>query len=134
MPLWTAVNLAHYVVVPVEGDPVIFEYGGANFGRGNSGRTCGRRMFWQARLADADSPGKAAAWARQIKDVLHERGLADARIGIDVLDFNGFTALQALGIKLTDADRTMSAARIIKTAAEIELMRAIGGDGGSRIA
>ena len=66
--------------------------------------------------------GKAAAWARQIKDVLHERGLADGRVAIDVLDYNGFTALQP-GIKLTDADRTMSAARIIKMPAEIELMR-----------
>ena len=31
MPLWTAVNIAHYVVVPVTGNPVIFEYGGAEF-------------------------------------------------------------------------------------------------------
>ena len=31
MPLWTAVNIAHYIVVPVTGDPVIFEYGGAEF-------------------------------------------------------------------------------------------------------
>jgi hypothetical protein len=57
-------------------------------------------MFWQARVTDADSPGKAAAWARQIQGVLEERGLADARVGIDVLDYNGFTALQAAGIKL----------------------------------
>ena len=123
MPLWTAVNMAHYVVVPVEGDPVIFEYGGAEFRAREFWTDVRPSMFWQARVTDADSPGKAAAWARQIKDVLHERGLADARIAIDVLDFNGFTALQALGITLTDADRTMSAARIIKLPAEIELMR-----------
>ena len=123
MPLWTAVNMAHYVVVPVEGDPVIFEYGGAEFRAREFWPDARPSMFWQARVTDADSPGKAAAWARQIKDVLEERGLADARVGIDVLDFNGFTALQAAGIKLMDADRTMSAARIIKLPAEIELMR-----------
>ena len=123
MPLWTAVNMAHYVVVPVEGDPVIFEYGGAEFRALEFWPDARPSMFWQARVTDADSPGKAAAWARQIKGVLEERGLADARVGIDVLDYNGFTALQAAGIKLMDADRTMSAARIIKLPAEIELMR-----------
>jgi Xaa-Pro aminopeptidase len=80
-------------------------------------------MFWQARVTDSDSPGKAALWARQIKGVLEERGLADERIGIDALDYNGFSALQAVGLKLTDADRAISAARIIKLPDEIELMR-----------
>ena len=92
MPLWTAVNIAHYVVVPVEGDPVIFEYGGAEFRQRAFWPDVRPSMFWQARVTDADSPGKAAAWARQIKGVLEERGLADARIGIDVLDYNGFAA------------------------------------------
>jgi Xaa-Pro aminopeptidase len=123
MPLWMAVNLAHYVVVPVEGDPVIFEYGGAEFRQRAFWRDVRPSMFWQARVTDADSAGKAAGWARQIKDVLDERGLAEARIGIDVLDYNGFTALQAIGLQLADADRTMSAARIIKLPDEIELMR-----------
>jgi Xaa-Pro aminopeptidase len=81
-------------------------------------------MFWQARVTDSDSPGKAAAWASQIHAVLTERGLAGERIGIDTLDFNGYAALQARGLRLTDADRAMSAARIIKLPAEVELMRA----------
>jgi Xaa-Pro aminopeptidase len=123
MPLWTAINLAHYVVLPVEGDPVIFEYGGAEFRQRAFWPDVRPSMFWQARVTDADSPGKAAAWARQIKDVLEERGLADERVGIDVLDYNGFTALQALSLKLADSDRAMSAARIIKLPDEIELMR-----------
>ncbi len=123
MPLWTAVNIAHYVVVPAEGDPVIFEYGGAEFRHRGFWPDVRPSMFWQARVTDADSPGKAAAWAREIKDVLDERGLADARIGIDVLDYNGFAALQSLGLNLSDADRAMSAARIIKLPDEIELMR-----------
>jgi Xaa-Pro aminopeptidase len=123
MPLWTAVNIGRYVVVPVSGDPVIFEYGGAEFRARAFWSDVRPSMFWQARVTDADSPGKAATWARQIKGVLGERGLADARIGIDVLDYNGFAALQAEGIRLTDADRTMSAARMIKLPAEIELMR-----------
>src|SRR5262245_4884848 len=123
MPLWTAVNIAHYVVVPVTGDPVIFEYGGAEFRQRAFWPDVRPSMFWQARVTDSDSPGKAAIWAQQIRDVLTERGLAGVRIGVDVLDFNGYAALQALGLQLTDADRTMSAARTIKLPGEIELMK-----------
>ena len=123
MPLWTAVNIAHYVVVPVTGDPVIFEYGGAEFRQRAFWPDVRPSMFWQARVTDADSPGKAAAWARQIRGVLEEKGLAGERIGIDTLDYNGFAALQALGLQLADADRAMSAARIIKLPDEVELMR-----------
>lgn len=123
MPLWTAVNLAHYVVVPVTGDPVIFEYGGAEFRQRAWWPDVRPSMFWQARVTDADSPGKAAAWARQIHDVLREKGLAGERIGIDLLDYNGYAALQASGLKLMDADRAMSAARIIKLPDEVELIR-----------
>ena len=123
MPLWTAVNIAHYVVVPAEGDPVIFEYGGAEFRQRAFWPDVRPSMFWQARVTDSDSPGKAAAWATQIHGVLKELGQADARIGIDTLDYNGFAALQSLGLQLTDADRAMSAARIIKLPDEVELMR-----------
>ena len=66
MPLWTAVNIAHYVVIPATGNPVIFEYGGAEFRQRAYWPDVRPSMFWQARVTDADSPGKAAAWARQI--------------------------------------------------------------------
>lgn len=123
MPLWTAVNMAHYVVVPVEGDPVIFEYAGAEFRAAAFWPDVRPSIFWQSRLIDADSPARAADWAVQIKDLLAERGLCDATIGIDVLDYYGFTALQNQGLRLADSDRTLSAVRIIKTLDEIDLMR-----------
>src|SRR5262249_36599223 len=44
------------------------------------------------------------------------------RVGIDSLDFHGFTALQQ-GLALADADEPLQAARIIKTADEIELLK-----------
>jgi len=123
MPLWTAVNIAHYVVVPATGNPVIFEYGGAEFRQRPHWPDVRPSMFWQARVTDSDSPGKAAAWARQVRGVLTDRGLGDARVGIDTLDYNGFAALQAAGLTLADADRAMSAARIVKLPDEIELMK-----------
>lgn len=123
MPLWTAVNLAHYVVVPVEGDPVIFEYGGAEFRATPFWSDVRPSIFWQARFTDGDSARKSKDWAVQIKDVLTRHGLADAKVGVDVLDFYGFTALQQQGLNLTDADDAIEAARMIKTSDEIDLMR-----------
>ena len=49
--------------------------------------------------------------------------MGDAGLGVDGLDYHGFSALQELGIRLTDADDPVEAARIIKTADEIELLK-----------
>ena len=62
-------------------------------------------------------------WAAEIKDTLQGLGLAGARIGIDCLDYYGFSALQKQGLTLADADDAIEGARIIKTSDEIELMR-----------
>lgn len=123
MPLWTAVNLAHYVLVPVEGDPVIFEYSLAQFRVDPVWPGSRPAHFWQARFADQMAAERSREWAAEIKDVLQSWGVAGAKLGIDCLDYHGFTALQQQGLRLTDADEPMEAARIIKTMDEIELMR-----------
>ena len=123
MPLWTATNLAHYTLVPVTGDPVIFEYTLARFRVEPFWPGSRPARVWQARFADQFAGQRSNEWAAEIKDVLQGWGLADARIGVDSLDYYGFTALQALGLHLTDADDAIEGARIIKTADEIELMR-----------
>jgi Xaa-Pro aminopeptidase len=123
MPLWTAVNLAHYVLVPVEGSPVIFEYGQAQFRVKQYWSEVRPAHYWQSRFADQFADQLSDTWAAEIKDVLQEWGVADAKLGIETLDYNGFSALLQHGIQLTDADETMEAARIIKTMDEIELLR-----------
>lgn len=123
MPLWTATNLAHYTLVPVEGDPAIFEYGLAQFRVEPFWPGVRPARFWQHRFADALAPEKSDEWAAEIKDVLHGWGVAGSKIAIDCLDFYGFNALQRQKLHLTDADEPIEAARIIKTADEIELMR-----------
>jgi len=123
MPLWTATNLAHYTLVPAQGDPVIFEYTLSKFvvdairPGARPARVC------QARFADQMSDQLSDAWAAEIKDVLQGLGLARERVGVDCLDYYGFTALQKQGLTLTDADETLQAARLIKTPDEIELLR-----------
>ncbi len=123
MPLWTAVNLAHYVLVPVEGSPMIFEYSRAQFRAEQYWSEVRPAHYWQARFADQFAAEQSDLWAAEIKDVLQSWGVADAKVGIDYLDYYGFTALQRQGLQLTDADDAVEAARIIKTPDEIELLR-----------
>lgn len=123
MPLWMATNLAHYVLVPAQGDPVIFEYGNAAFRVEPFWPGVRPARYWQSRFADAAAPQESERWAVEIKATLKELGLTGGKLGVDPLDFYGFAALHQQGLHLTDADESMQAARIIKTADEVELMR-----------
>jgi Xaa-Pro aminopeptidase len=123
MPLWTAVNLAHYALIPVEGSPVIFEYALAQFRVDPIWPGSRPAYFWQARFADQLAAERSDEWAAEIADVLKSWGLARERLGIDILDYNGFSALEKQALTLTDADEPLQAARIIKTSDEIELLK-----------
>ncbi|MGH2524707.1 MAG: M24 family metallopeptidase, partial [Anaerolineales bacterium] len=123
MPLWTQANLAHYVMVPVEGSPTIFEYPNSQFVAEQFWTQVRPAYYWQARFTDQFAAESSDQWAAEIKGVLKEWGVADAKVGIDRLDYHGFNALQQLDVKLTDGDDPLQAARIIKTPEEIELLR-----------
>jgi len=123
MPLWNAVNLAHYVLVPAHGEPIIFEYPQAAHAVKPFWKDVRPAIYWQARFADELAPVKSEEWAAEIKDVLKSWGVADSAVGVDVLDFYGFTALQKQNLRLMDADLCIEAARIIKTPDEIDLLR-----------
>jgi len=123
MPIWTSTNLAHYVLVPVEGEPIIFEYTQSRFRAEEFFEDVRRAYYWQSRFAEHMAPEMSMEWAAEIKDVLQQRRVADAKVGVDKLDFYGFTALQKHGLTLIDADEPLERARQIKTVDEIELMR-----------
>ena len=123
MPIWTASNLAHYVLVPADGGPVIFEMARAKFRAEEFFSDVRNAYHWQARFAEQMAPERSADWAAEVRDVLEEWGIAGERLGVDCLDYHGFTALQKQSLNLADADEPMEAARIVKTADEIELLR-----------
>lgn len=123
MPIWTATNLAHYVLVPAEGSPVVFEMARAKFRAEEFFPDVRNAYHWQARFAEQMAPERSAEWAKEIKSVLEDWGVAGAWLGVDCLDYHGFTALQGQELRLADADEPMEAARVIKTLDEIELMR-----------
>jgi Xaa-Pro aminopeptidase len=123
MPLWTAVNYARYVLIPVEGMPVIFEYPEAMFRASQFWDKVHPTYYWQARFVEQSGEERSNEWAAQLVDYLTQWGVKDSKIAIDTLDYHGFSALNRANLTLTDADDPLEAARVIKTQDEIELLR-----------
>ena len=122
MPIWTAYNLAHYVLVPVEGDPALFEFIRSKFRAEPFFDDVRAPHIWQARFAAHKAPQRSIEWAAEIRDVLGTWGLSENRVGVDILDYHGFQALNHAGLTLCDADEAIAAARTIKTADEMKLL------------
>ena len=62
-------------------------------------------------------------WGQRIKSMLGEMGIADARIGVDKLDYFSMDALQTQAITIADARIPLEKARSIKTEDEVSLIR-----------
>jgi Xaa-Pro aminopeptidase len=101
MPLWSATNLAHYVLVPAEGSPVVFEFARAKFRAEEFFSDVRNAHYWQARFAEGMASQRSGDWAAEIEAALTGWGTKDSRLGVDSLDFHGFTALQNRGLRLT---------------------------------
>lgn len=123
MPLWTAVNLARYAVVPPIGDPVIYEYGKALFRATSVWPKSKAARTWQYRFAGDSSAESARAWAAEIKGLMAEWGTQGGKVAIDLLDHFGYQALLEAGLNVCDADGPLEEARRLKTCDEIVLLR-----------
>ncbi len=123
MPIWTAINLARYVLIPVEGEPAVFEYGKSLFKTQEFYPRARAARTWQFRFAQQESVPKAKLWAEEIRSHLLEWRVAGEKIGIDGLDHYGHSALQAAGLRVADADEPLQAARLIKTPDEVEVIK-----------
>lgn len=124
---WARDKMARYVLLPRNGDPILWDFGSA---------AKNHRLYapwlpqssWRAGVASlrgAVSPesGITAGLARKIAQELRERGLKDAPLGVDVIDWQTVEALQAEGIRVADGQQVMLDAREIKTQDEIALLK-----------
>lgn len=123
MSLWTSVNLARYALVPVEGDPIIYEYGKALFLAKPIWEHSRAAIAWQSRFSGERVQEVAKQWAQDILAQLREWGVAKETLAVDPLDHYGHAALAAAGLQLTCADEPMEAARLVKSADEILLLK-----------
>ncbi len=125
MPVWTLHVIDRYVLVPAEGEPILWECASA------PAELVSPHPHFEIRTATSWSVfgsaerahGRAERFAAEVADVLRERGIHDARIGVDRLDAYGFLALRTAGLHLEPVQLAIEQARATKEAAEIELIR-----------
>src|SRR3954449_4880680 len=123
---WARDKSARCVLLPREGDPVLWDFGSA---------AKHHRLYapwlpessWQAgvtsmRGAMPRETGVPDALAARIKFVLQELGIAEEPLGIDLTDMETLYSLHRQGIETADAQPVMMRARAIKTAEEIALL------------
>lgn len=122
---WKNNIFIRYAVLTRDGDPILFETVGSD-------KVCAEidapwlkdvrpAMTWK--WGEGAEEVMAEKMADSIMDVLKENGAQDGKVGIDVMDFRAYEALQARGIKLVNAWPAMSGARVIKTPDEIECLK-----------
>lgn len=115
-----------YVVLPNNGEPVLFETAGSDM-------QCARidlpwmenrirpAMTWQ--WAEGAVPYMAGKMVDSVIDVLEEHGVRKEKIGIDILDMPALEAFREKGLDIVNGWPAISAARVIKTRDEIELLK-----------
>jgi Xaa-Pro aminopeptidase len=123
---WARDKSARCVLLPREGDPVLWDFGSA---------AKHHRLYapwlpessWQAgvtsmRGAMPRETGVPDFLAGRIRRELDERGIADEPLGLDLTDMETLYSLHRQGIETADAQPVMMRARAIKTADEVALL------------
>jgi Xaa-Pro dipeptidase len=125
MPVWTMHSIDRYLLVPVEGEPVLWEYGSAPADLVSPYLAMQTRpaTSWAVFGHGEQAHSRAALFAADVAGVLRDRGLADGRIGVDRLDAYGFLALQAADVHVVPVQLALEQARSVKGSHEIELIR-----------
>lgn len=115
-----------YCVLPRGGEPVLFETAGSDL-------ECAKidlpwmegrihpAITWQ--WTEGAQTMMAARMVDTVIDVLKQHKVEKERIGIDNLDMPAYEAMVGKGIKVANGWRAMSAARVVKTPDEIELLK-----------
>ncbi|MEH6578477.1 MAG: Xaa-Pro peptidase family protein [Amphritea sp.] len=125
MQVWTSHHLSRYVFVPVKGDVVLFDYGGALHLSDNLDTIDESRpaKSWDYFGSGTRAEEHALKWTDEIVDLLHKTCGKDAVLGLDRADLLPLLCLQKKGIQVRDAKAPMELARAIKSADEIGMIR-----------
>ena len=125
MPVWTLHSIDRYLLVPAEGEPVLWEFVSTPPELTSPSGPLETRtaISWGVFGSGEHSADRAALFAADVAGVLRERGIHDGRIGVDRLDAYGFLALQEAGLHLVPAQLAIEQARAVKGPDEIELIR-----------
>ena len=123
---WARDKSARCVLLPREGDPVLWDFGSAAKHHQLYApwlpESSWRAGVTSMRGAMPRETGMPDALASQIHRQLADRGLEGEPLGIDLTDMETLYSLQRQGIETADAQPVMMRARAIKTAEEIALL------------
>jgi Xaa-Pro dipeptidase len=135
---WAMDKLIRFALLPRGGEPIIWDFGSAarhhqlynpwlDHTAGpptpeGAAQTGARAGISTLRGAFHPAAGIAEDVASKVATVLHEHGLADAPLGIDVAEMPVLAALTAAGITVADGQQVFMEARRIKTHDEIALL------------
>jgi Xaa-Pro aminopeptidase len=125
-------TLYRYVVLPIEGDPVLFELGG-DMGRAKETAPWLREnITFSIPVLGTPQIGTAVEletrnrlleeWADGIKNVLKKNGVANEKVGFDSFDVSAIEPLENANINYVDGKAAMYDARIVKTQDELQLL------------
>ena len=131
---WKNNIFIRYAVLPREGDPILFETVGSD-------KVCAEidaPWLKEVRPAITWKWGEGAEeimaekMADSIVDALKENGVADGRVGIDIMDFRAYESLKAKTSSWSMRGRRCPGARTVKTPDEIECLKIAVGSWGCR--
>jgi Xaa-Pro aminopeptidase len=115
-----------YAVLPNGGEPILFETAGSDMQCALIDMPWMEKrvrpaMTWQ--WAEGAVPHMAGKMADSVIEVLKEHGVQNERIGIDNFDMPSLQAFQDRKVNIVNGWPAMSAARVVKTRDEIELLK-----------
>ncbi len=127
MAVWTLHNHVRCAFVPVEGLPVVFEFGGGKWPveaqRLESVSEVRPVGGWTHFYAGSRKAERAAEWAREIAGLVDQHCPGEHRLAIDHVDPPGVDALNAHQLKVVDGEGLLESARLIKSDEEVACIR-----------
>lgn len=123
-PVFNLHSSFRWALVPVESEPVLWEYPESMHVTsatwpGDLRRATGWTFFGSGSNSGAD----ARAFVAEVAQVLGERDLIDEPIGVDRLETVGHLSLAEAGMHVVDAQPAMERARAVKTPDELIAIR-----------
>jgi len=128
---WAMDKLIRFALLARGGEPIIWDFGSAArhhqlynpwLNRGGDAPSGARAGISTLRGAFHPAAGIAEEVARKVTAELSGHGVADARLGVDVVEMPVLAALQAAGIEVVDGQQLFLEARRVKTRDEIALL------------
>jgi Xaa-Pro dipeptidase len=124
---WAVDKLIRFALLVRGGEPIIWDFGSAAkhhqlYNPWLDGAQRARAGISTLRGAFHPDAGIAADVARKVAAEMHEHGVADGPLGVDVIEMPVLSALRAEGIDVVDGQQLFLETRRIKTPDEISLL------------